>query len=286
MSRQFDSPNPVMSDPLFEFHHLYDESPHSIHFHQHTFYELFFFLSGDVNYIIEDRHYKLRQGDILLISKSDMHHADINACKPYERIVVWLTEDFFKQMLLFFKEDFTACFQDAAAKNYRLIRPESQNIMHLKQLCTQISKAKHGTGIGNSAFLCAYLTEFLIYVSRSYYDALDSIKDDITENNKVNQIIAYINDNLTENLSLDYLANEFYLSKYYLSRKFKEFTGLSLYQYIMKKRLLLARNMLRTGTSVMNTCFLCGFNDYSNFFKAFKREFGKNPSSYSKESAP
>lgn len=286
MNKQFDPPNPIMSNPLFEFHHLYDESPHNIDFHQHTFYELFFFLSGDVNYIIEDRHYKLRQGDILLISKSDMHRAEINSLKPYERIVLWMTDEFFKQMILFFEEDFTACFQDAAAKNYRLIRPESQNIMHLKQLCTQISKTKHNKGIGNSALTCAYLTEFLIYVIRAYYDALDSIKDDITKNNKINQIIAYINDNLTEDLSLDYLADEFYISKYYLSRKFKEFTGLSLYQYIMKKRLLLARNMLRTGTSVMNACFLCGFNDYSNFFKAFKREFGKSPSSYSKESAP
>ena len=79
MNKQFDPPNPIMSNPLFEFHHLYDESPHNIDFHKHTFYELFFFLSGDVNYIIEDRHYKLRQGDILLISKSDMHRAEINS---------------------------------------------------------------------------------------------------------------------------------------------------------------------------------------------------------------
>lgn len=280
---KFTPSNPMMSDSLFEFHHLYDESPLNINPHNHSFYEIFFFLSGDVNYTIEDRHYRFRPGDLLLISKSNTHCADINPCKPYERIVVCLTEDWFEQMENFFHEDFTICFTDAVSKNYRLIRLANRNIIHLKQLCGQISKARQSTGIGNRALICAYLTEFLIYVNRAYYDALDSIKDDITENQKVNELIAFINDNLTEDLSLDYLANEFFISKYYLSRKFKEFTGLSLYQYIMKKRLLLARDMLQNGTSVMNACYLCGFNDYSNFFQAFKREFGDAPSNYSKE---
>ena len=121
-----------------------------------------------------------------------------------------------------------------------------------------------------------------MYVSRAYYDAPDSVKNDITENDKINQIISYINENLSEELSLDQLADRFYISKYYLSRQFKQFTGLSLYQYIMKKRLISARNMLRAGSPVMDACLYCGFGDYSNFLKAFKREFGQNPSKYSR----
>ena len=75
---------------------------------------------------------------------------------------------------------------------------------------------------------------------------------------------------------------EYQYSKYYLSRQFKQFTGLSLYQYIMKKRLISARNMLRAGSPVMDACLCCGFGDYSNFLKAFKREFAQNPSKYSR----
>lgn len=177
----------------------------------------------------------------------------------------------------------TSCFTDAALKDYRLIRPDSRKIIHLKQLCAKISEAKHSTEIGGPALASAYLTEFLVHVSRAYYDTPDSIKYDVSENEKVNQVISYINDNLTENISLEHLSAEFYTSKYYLSRQFKQFTGLSLYQYIMKKRLIVARNMLRDGCSVMNSCLQCGFTDYSNFLKAFKREFGKNPSEYSKK---
>lgn len=121
-----------------------------------------------------------------------------------------------------------------------------------------------------------------MHVSRAYYDTPDSIKYDVTENEKINQVLLYINENLTDNFSLDNLAGRFYTSKYYLSRQFKQFTGLSLYQYIMKKRLIMSRNLLRDGSPVMDACMQSGFNDYSNFLKAFKREFGKNPRQYMK----
>ena len=95
-------------------------------------------------------------------------------------------------------------------------------------------------------------------------------------------MITYINDHITEELSLDHLSSRFYTSKYYLGRQFKQFTGLTLYQYIMKKRLMMARDMLRAGSPVMDACLWSGFRDYSNFLKAFKREFGQNPSKYTK----
>lgn len=276
------NPRQHMTERYFEFHHTYNETPPIVEFHQHPFYEIFFFLSGNVNYIIEGKNYNLRPGDVLLTSSSDIHRPDIHPGKPYERIVIWLADDFFGHLRDFYGEDLTTCFTDSALKDYRLIRPDSQNILHLKQLCAKISEAKHSQDIGSYALASAYLTEFLVHISRAYYDAPDSIKYDVTENEKVNQMLQYINEHLTEDLSLEHLATRLYTSKYYLSRQFKQFTGLSLYQYIMKKRLILSRNMLRAGSSVMDACFQCGFGDYSNFLKAFKREFGKTPSTYTK----
>lgn len=269
-----------MTERYFEFHHTYNESPPNVSFHQHSFYEIFFFLSGNVNYIIEGRTYNLRPGDVLLTSSLDIHRPDIRPGRPYERIVVWLADDFFGHLKDFYGEDLTACFTDAALKGYRLIRPDIQSILRLKQLCTRIDEVKHSPEIGSHALASAYMTEFLVHVSRAYYHTPDSVKDDITENEKINQILLYINEHLTEDLSLEHLSGRFYLSKYYLSRQFKQFTGLSLYQYIMKKRLNTARNLLHSGSSVMDACFQCGFGDYSNFLKAFKREFGKTPRAY------
>lgn len=274
------SPVQTMTERYFEFHHTYNETPPHVSFHQHSFYEIFFFLSGNVNYIIEGRTYNLRPGDVLLTSSLDIHCPDIRPGRPYERIVIWLADDFFGHLKEFYGEDLTACFTDAALKGYRLIRPDSPGILRLKQLCTRIAEAKRSPEIGSQALASAYITEFLVHVSRAYYHTPDSVKEDVTENAKVNQLLLYINEHLAEDLSLEHLAERSYLSQYYLSRQFKQFTGLSLYQYIMKKRLIVARNLLRGGTPVMDACFQCGFGDYSNFLKAFKREFGKTPRAY------
>jgi len=274
------NPSQFMTERYFEFNHTYNETPPTVEFHQHPFYEIFFFLSGNANYIIEGKNYSLRPGDILLTGSLDIHRPDIHPGKPYERIVIWLADDFFGHLKDFYGEDLTACFTDAALKDYRLIRPDNQNILYLKKICSKISDAKHGSEIGSYALASAHLTELLVQISRAYYDTPDSIKYDVVENEKINEILVYINENLTEDLSLEHLAARHYTSKYYLSRQFKQFTGLSLYQYIMKKRLIVSRNMLRNGSSVLDACYQCGFGDYSNFLKAFKREFGKTPSQY------
>ncbi len=108
------------------------------------------------------------------------------------------------------------------------------------------------------------------------------IADDVTENETINQILLYINKNVTCDLSLDDLSERFRISKFYLCKQFKNYTGITVYQYIMKKRLMLSLGMLREGTPVTVACRECGFNDYSNYLKAFKREFGKNPKDFLK----
>ena len=74
----------------FECHHYLDRTPPKVDFHEHEFYEIFFFLSGDVSYIIDGRTYSLRPGDILLTDNRDIHKPDIRPGKPYERYVLWI----------------------------------------------------------------------------------------------------------------------------------------------------------------------------------------------------
>ena len=106
------------------------------------------------------------------------------------------------------------------------------------------------------------------------------MREDITESQKINGSLEYINGNITLDLSLDEISQRFYISKFYLSKLIKRFTGMSLYQYIIKKRVAISRDLLRSGASVTTACMECGFNDYSNYLKAFKREFNCNPSEF------
>lgn len=105
--------------------------------------------------------------------------------------------------------------------------------------------------------------------------------EDISESGLINGIIRYLNEHITEELCLDAIASHFFTSKFHLSKSFRKYTGISIYQYIMKKRLTIARDLLRSGIPVTTACLECGFGDYSNFLKAFKREYDKNPKEYS-----
>lgn len=263
----------------FEFYHYLDLEPPVVDFHHHEFYEVFFFISGMVNYTVEGRSYQLRPGDILLTNNRDIHRPEVAWGKPYERYVLWLNGEFLGK-IQHPKDDLTACFCDAAQKQYKLIRPDGETLAQLQGLCRRIIGLQRENAFGSATLLYAAVTEFLVYLNRAYFDTSAEIRQDVTENEAVNQVVAYIESHLVEDLNLDSVADVSHLSKFYLDRQFKQYTGLTIYQYILKKRLITARTMLRSGASVMDACMGCGFNDYSNFLKAFKREFGRMPKEF------
>lgn len=262
-----------------ECYHYCDASMPEVDFHQHPFYEILFFLSGSVSYIIEGRTYQLRPGDILLIDSQDIHRPEVQSGKTYERYVIWVAPQVIDQIRAM-GTDLASCFQDAKLRRHKLIRPDSASLAKLKSICEKMLRARDEEAFGRSTLVQTYLVEFLIYLNRAYFATPETIRQDITENALINEAASYINDHLAEDLSLDRISGALYVSKSHLSRSFKEFTGLTLYQYIIKKRLMAARNMLLAGRPVMEACMKCGFNDYSNFLKAFKREFGKSPKEF------
>nr|WP_300129220.1 AraC family transcriptional regulator [uncultured Butyricicoccus sp.] len=271
----------TMERPDFECYHYLDPVPPAIDFHEHAFYEIFFFLSGDVSYVIEGRTYQLRPGDILLTDNRDIHKPDIRRGKPYERFVIWIEPDFLTRTNDM-GADLTACFTDASLKQYKLIRPESSVLSHLKGICEKMLRCRDSQEFGSSTLSYIYLVEFLVYLNRAYFATSEDIRKDVTENEKINEVVSYINDHLADDLTLDRLADACYISKSHLAHQFKTYTGLTLYQFIIKKRVTVARNLIREGEPVMEACTKCGFNDYSNFLKAFKREFGRSPKEFLK----
>ena len=96
----------------------------------------------------------------------------------------------------------------------------------------------------------------------------------------MSRLIQYINQHVKEPLSLDMLSDEFYASKYYILREFKKYTGLSIHQYIIIRRILIARELIQQGVKPKDACTQCGFYDYSSFYRAFKARVGVSPEQY------
>ena len=93
----------------------------------------------------------------------------------------------------------------------------------------------------------------------------------------VEKVLGYIGENLSEPITLEKIAEQFFVSKYYLSHTFSREVGVSVYRYILLRRLLLARQLLATGEPAGQVCRSCGFSDYTSFYRAFKSEYGISP---------
>ena len=94
---------------------------------------------------------------------------------------------------------------------------------------------------------------------------------------RVTRIVRYLNDHLTEELTLDGIAEHFYLSRSQLCRVFREGTGSGVMEYIRIKRLMAAREQIASGIPAGRAAIACGFSDYSSFYRAYKDRFGVSP---------
>ncbi|MDF2545002.1 MAG: transcriptional regulator, AraC family [Herbinix sp.] len=119
--------------------------------------------------------------------------------------------------------------------------------------------------------------EFMIQLNRTAISNHINYLDSVIGNAKLLPILEFINEHITEELSVDSLSAKFYLNRYYLMHLFKEETGYTIGNYITEKRLLLAKNLVRNGSSLTEACFQSGFKNYSTFSRAFKKEFHTMP---------
>ena len=270
-----------MITPNFEYFHYIDRSATEIDYHNHDFYEIYFFISGNVTYMIEGKSYKLKSGDILLVHNNELHKPVVQQGDVYERIVVWVNPEFLKKQSIY-GTNLSLCFQSYSQGKNNLLRPNPESLHTLRDIINKFENACNSVSYGSDILKDLYLMEFIVFINKHYLESFGDRIHDIEYDEKVNNIIHYINENLYSDLSLDSLAKIFYLSKYHLLREFKKHSGYTVHQYIHQKRLIMAKSLLKDGLTVTEVCNRCGFGDYSNFIRAFKKAFGASPKTFFK----
>jgi AraC-like DNA-binding protein len=96
----------------------------------------------------------------------------------------------------------------------------------------------------------------------------------------MDEVFRYIRSNLTGDLSLEVLEEQFFVSRHHLCREFKKLTGQTIHSYIVKSRLDLCKKYIETGKSIKEVYSLDGFGSYNHFFRAFKKEYSMTPKEY------
>lgn len=262
----------------YELFYYKDLKFRNVSLHHHDFYEVYFFVKGEVEYKIEGRDYVLKPGDVLLVNSKELHQALIgNPDEVYERYVLWLDRAFLRS-LSSEKTDLTRCFEDRQKKN--LIRTSIENQQLIRSLLDKLTDLTGSTGIGDDMLHRVYITELMIILNRISFDEENKIQHAVKKNQLIDSVLHYISENLEEDISIDDIAREFFISKYHMSREFKKHTGSTLYGYIVKKRLILSKELIMKDLPITSVYELCGFGDYSNFFRSFKNEYGITPKKF------
>jgi len=281
-SQRFD-PRQNMHGQTFEIFHYLDTTLQPVTVHHHDFYEVYYFLSGQMEYRVEGSTYLMQPGDLLLISPLELHHPISLVSGPYERIVLWIDKDYLER-LSSGGVSLTRCFDHTLPDHKNLLRLTALQRSTLMNKLTELSQEIHSERFGSQLWATGSFLQLMVELNRIALDLPQRPENLVLPNQPpplISRVLTYINEHCCENLSLDDLAERFYVSKYHLSHEFHQAVGTSLYHYIILKRLLQAKQMLSIGISPGLVSHNCGFGDYANFYRAFKSEYGISPRAYS-----
>ena len=233
--------------------------------HAHNRFEIIYFLRGDATHVIEDRKYKLKPGDLLLIQPLKYHFIQIDSPATCERYILGIDDCLLGTSL-------TSLFADRPevldlskeAETDRLFRKIDYYLQNL-------------TDEDMEKVFPALLTELiydLVITSRK----TKPIQNATVLNPVLSEAIAYINDHLLTMKTISEIADHLFVSERYLFQLFKKELHQTPKRYITDKRLLLAQTMIRGGERPSDACTKCGFSDYSVFYRSYKSFFKKSPS--------
>lgn len=263
----------------FELFYYNDRNLSKVAAHTHDYYEFYFFIEGDVSMQVGDIIYPVHLGDAMLIPPSLPHRAIIhNKEVPYRRFVFWISKDFYERLKQI-SPDYTYAMDYATNYQEYLCRLDRIDFTSLQSKILRLLEEMQSDHFGKELQIALYVEDFILNINRLVYDMVEPRKR-LENTSLYANVIDYIEDHLDEELSLDRLAERFYVSKYHIAHVFKDNLGLSIHQYITKKRLALCQEAIRTKMNINEIYQTYGFGDYSSFYRAFKKEYGISPKKY------
>lgn len=262
----------VCSSTRYGFSYIHSKSHEKGALESHIdkdLFSVFVLLDGEIDYIVEGKQLNIKEKDLLLVGNNELHRRVLKENTTCEYILLMFNLDFF------IKNDCTD-FSDVVFK--RVLG--SNNIIPAKkvmesgvfEVIQRLDRYASEEPV-NLKVVCSVMIELFYHLNRL---VTKTSKNDF-KYETIKEIIEYINEHLTEELSLADIAKHFYLSVEYLCRLFKRNTGFTVNKYIAYKRVVLAREFHLKGIPLTKACEKAGFGDYSTFYRAYKKIMNEPP---------
>ena len=256
----------------FRLFHLRSDGGTRPEFHYHEFYKVLLLVSGSGSYTVDGRRYAVQSGDIVLVGSHLVHRPEFEAGAAYERIILYLSPEYLRRSGVP-GCDLTECFRLS-----HILRPGEAERKQLFALAASLERELREEDYGQAILSSAAVLELLVHIGRALRRGDTPRPGPVTPGNeRVAAIVRYLDRHLTEDISIDELAERFFVSKYHMMRLFCRETGSTIHSYLTERRLALARELMAGGMSATDACFRSGWRSYSSFTRAYGKHFGSTP---------
>lgn len=243
---------------------------------------LVYFRRGDGSVRIEGRYYPITAGDVVLLNPRELHCFTYHS-GAHDRLVLYIREDIVRNFQCP-DPGFFDIFYHRSGSPGNHIPAAMAEACGIRTLMDQILSLTCEESGWNEILAICRIVELVAIIGRLHRESAEKEPPVVHENGTVSQILRYINENLLSIPDTDQIARHFFRDKAYLCRLFKQHVGASLWNYVIFRRLLYSNDLIREGASIEEACYQSGFQNYSNYFRLYKKYFGVSPSEFHRRS--
>lgn len=252
--------------------------------HSESELAIFYFVKGTGNVKIEGTQIDINEGDIIIINPQELFQLNVDGDKYHERISLHTSETMLKYFPNSGNSVFKTLYKRKKGEHNRISSAIAKENNLDKDLTMLLKLAKSPDDTNTILSICK-ITELLINLGKTILPKCPEEYEYIHECPLVTEVIKFIKDHLTENISVKSIADEFNIGKSYLSHLFKEHVGKSLWDYVIIRRIHYFNNLIKNGNAIEDTCYKVGFKNYSNFFRLYKKHMKLTPTEFKKKVA-
>lgn len=271
--------------PSYRLHHVSScnaEDTTRLPLHYDGDVTLVYFRQGGGSVRIEGRYYPVETGDLILLNPRELHCFTFQAGLQ-DRLVLYLKEDIIRNFQCP-DPGFFDIFYHRSGSPGNHIPAAMAEACGIQTLMDQILSLTCEESGWNEILAICRIVELVAIIGRLHRESTEKEPPVVHENGTVSQILRYINENLLSIPDTDQIARHFFRDKAYLCRLFKQHVGASLWNYVIFRRLLYSNDLIREGASIEEACYQSGFQNYSNYFRLYKKYFGVSPSEFHRRS--
>ena len=259
-----------MDDAFVNTHEDPGLNPEVVQLHSHNYYEILYICSGNIQYLIRTERYRIQKGDIIIIPPGVGHQPIMpeGHKTPYKRYVLWLSTEFIKGI--------APLFPDNDFLKPQLLRTSGTRwaTINNKFYAGIMEEERKLPGWKSSVYGNTMELVTMLYRAVSDKESVH-LKSEMPE--LLDRILTYVEDHLSEEITLDDTGRRFFVSRSTISNVFRKEIGISFYRYVTQRRLVASKNYILEDFPMETIAEKVGFSDYSSFYRAFKGEYGISP---------